>query len=209
MPGHFNGLIKSLLAFVRQHLFNKIVGAIATGVLAAGGSIFVPPTTAEKNGWKAEIREHFGRTVSNHMLVQDTIRHGSDIVVLFWDNNLSPSMSHLQRAVYQTSHGPRTEFFFSDGEVEFVYLGRDATPAEEANETAGDRFYFRRGARFRFPLSRSRMFDWVAAGKYTVARDQRDFRVKEKSVLNDAKEIRTLAQRSPRLSRSAGSSAMR
>lgn len=198
MPSSFKSVFMSLIAFIRQHLFNKIVGAIATAILAAGGSIYVPATTVEKEGWKAEIREHFDRIVSNHMLVQDTIRYPSGIVVLFWDDNLAPSLSQLQRAVYQSIRGPRSEFFFTDGEVEFVYRGRDATPAEEASEIAGDRFYLRRGARFRLPLSRLRMFDWVAAGKYTVARDQRDFRVKQRGVLQDSRTILALARRSPR-----------
>jgi hypothetical protein len=209
MPILLNRIFKSLIAFVRQHLFTRIVGAIATAVLAAGGSIFVPPTTVEKDGWKTEIREHFGRIVLNHMLVQDTIPYTSGNVVLFWDNNLARSISNLQRAVYQNVHGPRSEFFFSDGEVEFVYRGRDATPAEEASDTAGDRLYFRRGARFRFPLSRLRMFDWVAAGRYSVARDQRDFHVKERAVLNDAREIRELARRSLRLTGNPVTSALR
>lgn len=208
MPIPLNSFFRSLTAFVRQHLFTKIVGAIATGVLAAGGSIFVPPTTVEKNGWKTEIREHFGRIVSNHMLIQDTIPYKSGNIVLYWDDNLAPSISNLQRAVYQTVQGRRSEFFFSDGEVEFVYRGRDPTPAEEASDTAGDRLYFRRGARFRLPLSRMRMFDWVSAGRYNVAHDQRDFHVKERRVLDDAKQVRELARRSPQLTGSLGPSAM-
>jgi hypothetical protein len=145
-----------------------------------------------------EIREHFGRIVSNRLLVREAVPVGSGMLELYWEDNLTPSIANLQRAVLHTRNGMREEYFFMDGDVEFAYRSaNDAIPAEEADESTGDRYYFRRGARVRLPFSRQWMFRWVARGRHDVASDQREFHRSERVVLGQAQQILRVARKSP------------
>jgi hypothetical protein len=189
-------LVGNVIRYIREHIAGAIVLAIATAIVGATSTAVVPPGSGTVRGWRQEIGDIFARIEATTLGPGEVIQRPSGSVELFWADVLSPSAADLQKAVVRTNAGSVLDFYFSDGDLVFVYeRGRRRTDPRLASDERGNRYYFRRGAHFRLFFSKERLFYWVAPGKHVVTSDHRDFKVAERRLLQQAHEIQRLANR--------------
>lgn len=190
------GLVGGIFRYLRDHIAGAIVMVIATAIVSALGIVMVPVDSVTVAGWRQEIREIFLRIEATESGPGEVVQQSWGSVELFWADVPLPTLADLQKAVVHTNAGSVLDYYFSDGDVVFVYdRGRERSEPRVANDERGNRYYFRRGARFRLLFSRERLFYWIAPGKRIVSPDHRDFKAAERRLLQQAHEIRRLADR--------------
>lgn len=190
------GLVGGVLRYLRDHIVGATVVVIATAILSALGVVMGPVNSVTNQGWLQEIRDIFYRIEATASGPGELVQQPWGTVELLWADVPLPSSSDLQKATLRTNAGAVLDFYFSDGDVVFVY---DRGPARSNPrlpiDERGNRYYFRRGERFRLFFSRERLIYWIAPGKRVVSSDHRDFKVAERRLLQQADEIRRLADR--------------
>lgn len=189
-------MVMGVLRYLRDNLAGAIVTVIATAIVGATGAVVVPVDSGTMTGWRQEIRDIFTRVEATAAGPGEVVQQSWGTVELFWADVPLPTAADLQKATLRTNAGAVLDFYFSDGDVVFVY---DRGPARSNPrlpiDERGNRYYFRRGARFRLFFSRERLIYWIAPGKRVVSSDHRDFKVAERRLLQQADEIRRLADR--------------
>jgi hypothetical protein len=183
--------------FLASLFISKITLAIGSILVVGFGSVlglvYVPPTAGEMEAWKFDVRQSF-ELIEKDSNYSITACEGGFRSPSLTDSRLFSSVSGLRKAVLTYRSGQVEEFYFTDGDLIFVYgRGRDDPAAKSAYEQTGNRYYFRRGGRLRFFLNKSHMFQWISPEQRTVSSDSREFSAAEQRLLRTAHQLAGLS----------------